>query len=258
MATMLGIEPTEEWQPETVALHQREHARLRATLGTLYGTARLDSVIADWIALGPDPWSVAGWHNQLWVDVRDAFVTGNYYAAGAAAGTLSERIVMHLVADLAPDFEPLVRTPATCKGALAILSRWAFLEPGAEQQFDDVRQLRNKFVHLDNALYGNLRARSLEIVSALRDAIDVQFGPFVRRRVIPGVPGMALVPKAVESEPFVRRYVIPDALHVGPHHTLAPVGHPPLWVVDQDPEVLTSTDTDHEFVRLMAEPHNRD
>ena len=246
------------WEPAVIELHERNRTSMIDSLKHLHGDTRIGEVIRNEMDLGSDPWSVLGWHNDLWLEIRHAFTTCCYYSAATAAGALGERIANHLLVDLADDCassedRATIEAPKapTFHTALTILNRWDVLEPKALSLFEHLRILRNALVHFDADLYDNLRDRSLAAVTTLRDAIDAQFGVFIPRRLIPGIAGAMYLKKQVEDEPFIRRYVLPLAFAVGPRNTVAP--HPPsgYWTVGEDPTVLTELDTDSEFVRLM-------
>lgn len=248
----------ESWEPEIRAQHEENRTAMIERLKYVHGEARLEQVVRNSIDLGSDAFSVLGWHNRLWLDIKHACVTCCYYSAATAAGALGERIANHLLRDLADDYATsddraiiaASRAP-TFGRALGILTRWGLLEPNARQHFARLNQLRNALVHFDPNLYGELRERSLEIVRALRDAIDAQFGVLVTRRLIAGTPGLLFLKKEVEQEPFIQQYVLPLALHVSPNHTIEPHEPSGAWTIDSDHPTETALDTDEEFVRLM-------
>jgi hypothetical protein len=255
------VEASDDWAKEVREQHNTNRAATIDVLRRSHGEDRLEQVIQNAIDLGSDPWSVLGWHNQLWLDVKHTFVTCCYYSAGVAAGAVGERIVNHLLIDLADDYATVAdqktiaaKQSPTFGRALGILRRWSVLEPNAMRHFERLRDLRNALVHFDVDLYQELRARSLEAVSSLRDAIDAQFGVLVQRRLIPDTPGEMYLKQAFEIEPFIRHYVLPLAFHVSPHHTIEPHAESGYWTVGVDLHVDADEDSDEEFVRLHRTP----
>lgn len=258
-----ALEPTNpDWDPDVRQLHDENREATVDRLRFIHGEANLEAVIQNVRDLGSDPWSTIGWHLQLWLEVRHAFVSGAYFPAGVGAGALGERILNHLLIDLADDCasekdrRAIENEMAPTYGvALKILSRWGVLEDEAIEKFGLLRELRNNLVHFDAQLYEDPRGRSLAAVVALRDAIDSQFGVFVRRRLIPGTPGVMFARKEVESEPFFRRYIEPVALYVTPRHGIDVDPGTGLWAVTIEETVLSEVDTDEEFVRHLHYLH---
>lgn len=245
--------------PEIRARAEENRVVLIDRLRFVHGEANIDAVVQNMIDLGSDPWSSQGWHLLLWREVRHAFVSGAYYPAAVAAGALGERVLNHLLFDLAGDCatdehktEIVAKKPPMFHRALEILNEWGVLEAFAASRFEELRVTRNALVHYSDGLYEELRERSLVAVSLLRDALDAQFGVFVQRRLISGTPGLLLLKQSVVKEPFVRRYIVPVALRVGPRHEIEfdePTG---FWRVKSDQPVQARLDTDAEFVRLMS------
>jgi hypothetical protein len=240
------------------ALADRERAAQIDRLRHLYGDANIEVVTANVRALGADPWSTIGWHLRLWKEVRHAFVSAAYFPAAVGAGAAAERVLNHLLVDLADDCASIAdrrrieaqRAPMFAE-ALEILSRWQVLEPEAAELFEHLRVIRNDLVHFNDGLYEDLRGRSLEAVTVLRDALDAQWGVFVRRRLIEGTPGAMYARKAVEDEPFFRRYLAPVMPYVSPHHGLCFDLATGGFVVAVEEPVWADTDTDEEFVRNL-------
>ena len=251
------------WDSDTRQLHEENREKLVNGLRYTYGQANLEGVIQNTRELGSDPWSTIGWHIQLWRQVRHAFVSGAYYPAAVGAGALAERILNHLLRDLMDDYASTkdrktitADKPPTYELALKIVKRWGFLEPEALTHFRQLGRLRNKLVHFDPRLYADVRGRTIEAVTRLRDAIDSQFGVFVERRLIEGVPGTAFVRKEVEAEPFFREYLKPVALHVSPRHSIDLDSATGLWSVTAEESVVADVDSDDEFVRHYLSEQN--
>jgi hypothetical protein len=253
------LEPTDPtWEPRVRQLHDENRQAMVDRLRYVHGEANLNAVIGNVRDLGSDPWSTIGWHIHLWLEVRHAFVSGAYFPAAVSAGALGERILNHLLVDLADDCASdddrrlIAKEKAPTYGAaLRILRRWAVLEPRAVQEFDRLRSLRNSLVHFDPALYEDLRGRSLEAVTALRDAIDSQFGVLVPRRLIHGTPGAMFARKDVEAEPFFQHYIKPVALYVSPRHSIDLDQTTGRWAVSVEEPVEADVDSDEEFVRQL-------
>lgn len=252
--------PGEAWEADIAERHMQNRQRLIAKLEVEYGKASVDTVVENMTDLGQDPWSCIGWHIPLWLQVKDAYLTGAYYPAAVGAGALGERILSHLLidlVDLAPEATDKDRRLIDKNGMgasemLAILRRWKVAEPEALDLFDQLRVKRNRLVHFDPDLYGNLRDRTLEMMRLLRDAINAQFSVLLPRRLIPNHGrGNSLLRKAAEAEPFVRMYVLPRALSVSPRYALRFVP-PGVWEVAAEEPVFAEVDTDEEFVRHLG------
>src|SRR5258708_40181962 len=97
-----SLEPSDPtWDPHVKRLHDQNRDAMVEHLRYIHGEANLDGVIENIRDLGSDPWSTIGWHIQLWLEVRHAFVSGAYFPAAVGAGALGERILNHLLIDLA-------------------------------------------------------------------------------------------------------------------------------------------------------------
>jgi hypothetical protein len=231
------------WDDADRALHEENRRSSLARLRHEFGELNIKQVVDNARALGDDPWSVLAWHNGLWVDISRAFIGGSYYSAGAAAGALAERIVNHMMIDLAQKVQIERPKDATFEKVIDVLDSWTVLEDGVTDELHTLRKLRNSFLHFDPSLYSELRTRSLELIHQLRDVINHQFG-IVPRWLIPDAPGVLLLRRAVESEPFIATYVLPTALHVGPRHELAFDPPSQSWSVINDLPVDVDKDTD--------------
>lgn len=252
-------EPSPDWDPDVRIQAEENRAALVERLRFVHGEANIDAVIQNMLDLGSDPWSSQGWHLVLWREIRHAFVSGAYYPAAVAAGALGERVLNHLLFDLADDCatdehrrEIDAKKPPMFHRALEILNDWNVLESDAAILFEDLRVTRNSLTHYSEGLYGELRERSLAAVHLLRNALDAQFGVLVNRRLIRGTPGFLFLRRAVADEPFVKRYLVPVALNVGPRHEIEFDESTGFWRICADAPVEADVDTDAEFVRLMS------
>lgn len=252
--------PKPEWDPEIREQAEENRKALLERLAFIHGEANLDVVARNMSDLGSDPWSSQGWHLSLWQEVRHAFVSGAYYPAAVGAGALGERVLNHLLFDLADDCGTAKqKTEIEADKApmfyrsLEILQSWNVLEPEAASLFEQLRVTRNGLTHYSDGLYEELRDRSLAAVGLLRDALDAQFGVLVQRRLIPNTPGFMFLKQDVEAEPFVRRYMLPMAMHVSPRHEIEFDVSTGFWRVKSEHPVEASSSTDAEFVRLMSE-----
>ena len=246
------------WDPEVRERHDQSRTKTVERLRLVHGEANLEAVIQNVRDLGSDPWSTIGWHLQLWMEVRHAFVSGAYFPGAVGAGALAERVLNHALIDLADDCasdsdrKTIEHEKAPTYGrALGILRRWKVFEPEALEHFDRLRDLRNSLVHFDPTLYHDVRGRSLDAIRCLRDALDSQFGVFVQRRLITGTPGMMFARRTIETEPFFRRYIQPVAMHVSPRHAIDVDPETGRWVVVAEEPVIAQDDTDEEFVRCL-------
>jgi hypothetical protein len=80
-ALFLDAQPNENWDEEAAALWRENHASRIADLTAEYGSLDIERKIADFRAFGAKPFSIIAHHNQLFDQVRSAFVSGGYYAA---------------------------------------------------------------------------------------------------------------------------------------------------------------------------------
>ena len=84
------------WDATSRANHETSRQALVEGLRHKHGDERIDQVVENLVDLGPDPWSMVGWHIGLWREIKHAFATCGYYSAATAAGALGERILNHL------------------------------------------------------------------------------------------------------------------------------------------------------------------
>jgi hypothetical protein len=209
------------------------------------------------IDIGALPLSIVAFHNQFIVQLRDAFVRGDYYPALTASVALGERILNHMVLRFregraAPKNFRTVHKKSTFQNwhkAIDALRDWDILAPEAEKPFRELHEDRNEALHFDPLTEANTRAHALEAYGHLANLLKVQFGAFGGTPWLFVAKGASFVRKEYEQHPFVRAIYIPQCWYVGPHHRLDYIG--PGFEVKDDPEVLAEVDTDEEFASLV-------
>ena len=94
---------------DTWELHLREmwsgnQSAVRMELLAEFGTVLGEDKIANFVAMGPEPWSIAFDHVVPLRQVRYSFAHGNFYPALVGACALGERIFNHLILALREDY----------------------------------------------------------------------------------------------------------------------------------------------------------
>ena len=219
-------EPGEEWEEEPRRLHLQNRERVRAGLAREFGDDRLDKKIADFVAIGSKPFSVVGYHNVLFEQVRRSFVVGAYYPALLGACALGERILNHLILDLRNDYRHTQEFRAVAgkssfadwSRAIGTLEAWGVLLPKAIAEFRALMPLRHRSVHFNASTYATLRDDALAGILHLREIIDQQFTAFgARPWFIEGTRGLIFLKRDWEENPFIRTFYLPTCPFVGPN-----------------------------------------
>lgn len=94
----------DHWEPRVKEQWRTNQRFIREGLLHEFGVEDGDRKIADFLAVGPAPWSVSAMHNLVLAEVRRAFVGGAYYPALLGAAGLGERILNQLMLELRDDF----------------------------------------------------------------------------------------------------------------------------------------------------------
>jgi hypothetical protein len=219
-------EPGPGWSEDSVRLHLEARQQVRDGLAMQFGGDRLETKVADFIALKSKPFSVLAYHNHFFEQVRAAFVLGAYYPALVGACALGERILNHLVLDLrsfyasTPAFKKVHRKASFDDWRVAIeaLESWGVLLPAAVTEFRALMRLRHRSIHFNVSTYATLRDDALAAILHLREIIDQQFTTFGNRPwFIKGTAGLLFIQQSWESDPFIRTYFLPTCPFVGPY-----------------------------------------
>lgn len=223
-------EPGEQWEdgPRRLYLENREHAK--ASLAREFGSDFLEEKIENFRAIGTKPFSVQSYHNQLFDQVRRAFVIGALYPALVGACALGERILNHLLIDLrhfyrdTPEYKRVYRKDSFDDWRIPIdtLEAWGVLLPKAVTEFRSLMALRHRSIHFNASTYDTLRSDSLAAVLHMREIIDQQFTAFGDRPwFIKGTRGFIFIKREWEENPFVKSFYLPTCPFVGPHFAIS-------------------------------------
>ncbi|WP_293383220.1 hypothetical protein [Phenylobacterium sp. SCN 70-31] len=225
-AVLLEQEPGPGWSEETTRLHLENREKVRQGLAAHFGGQALERKVADFVAIKSKPFSVLAYHNQLFEQVRGAFVLGAYYPALVGACALGERILNHLILDLrgafthTPEYKHVYRKDSFDDWRVPIdtLAAWGVLVPEAVTEFRALMALRHRSIHFNVSTYATLRDDALAAILHLRQIIEVQFGTFgLKPWLIPGTAGLMFICKSWEDHPFIRAYHARSCPFVGPY-----------------------------------------
>lgn len=223
----LSLDPNipDGWDEEVKRLHLENLVNARAGMVAEFGEHAIDAKIANFIALGPKPFSVLAHHNALFHQVRQAFVIGAYYPALVGACALGERILNHLVLDMrdhfkgTPQYRKVYRKDSFDDWRLPIdtLQSWRILLPEAVPALRALMNLRHRSIHFNPATTENLRDEALSAIGHVGAVIEQQFASHALRPwFIPNTLGHVFIRKAWETHPYVLTYYIPHCPFVGP------------------------------------------
>lgn len=219
-------DPGEAWKETTRRMHLENRERARVELASEFGSQALDAKIANFVAIGPKPFSVVSYHNGLFDQVRRAFVVGAYYPALLGACALGERILNHLILDLrdsyrhTAEYRTVARKDSFADWTRAIdtLEAWDVLLPLATEKFRALMPLRHRSVHFNASTSATLREDALAAVLHVREIIDQQFTAFGSRPwFIVGTSGLIFIKREWEENPFIRAFYLSTCPFVGPH-----------------------------------------
>ncbi|MDP1823907.1 MAG: hypothetical protein Q8L48_11720 [Archangium sp.] len=259
-ATVLDMEIGEDWEEPIKEMHRTNHSNIRAGIIFEFGAKESARKLADFMALGPAPFSVLAFHNKFFQQVRDAFVLGAYYPALTAACALGERILNHLVLTLRGSFRATDEFKKVAKKesfddwkiTIGVLRTWGVLLPGAAEAFERLRVIRHRVIHFSPATETNDRSFALDAIRQLSGVIE---GQFSGRGPLPwfmhDVPGVTFVRKSFEEDAFVRAVVLPSCRLVGPLHEMRYEGG--RLVVHDQHDYDNREVTDEDFARMAAE-----
>lgn len=225
----LKEEIPDDWEPLARAQHWHIRLQVIEELRHQYGAMALENKVAEYSALGPEPFSVLSYHNHLYRQVRDAFVAGSYYPALTGCCALGERILNHLIQDLRDDFRgtPEYKHVYDKEGfdnwdlAIGVLESWSVILPEVVADFRTLRDLRNQSIHYRPEVGEDPRPMAIDSIKLLARIISNQFGSLGDQPwYLSGIPGEIYLKRDSEQLPFVRRFLIPSAVLVGPRHEL--------------------------------------
>src|ERR1700760_710825 len=110
-ANVINLTIEDEWPTERQEQWSEIKETAIATLLADLGVIDSERKIADYLALGAPPESLAFEHVEALKQVRSAFAHGDYYPALVEACALGERIFNQLILELREDFRDYPDTP---------------------------------------------------------------------------------------------------------------------------------------------------
>jgi hypothetical protein len=256
----LQSEISNDWDPQIRAQHWAARLSTIDVVRTEFGDRDLDHKVAEFAALGVEPFSVVGYHNVYFRQVRRAFVGGDTYPALVGCCALGERILNHLIQDLREDYKstPEYKTVYNKDSfddwtrAIEVLDAWGVLLPEVVTGFHELRAIRNGAVHFRPELNQDARDQALSAIKTLSDIIERQFGAIGERPWYFGNGGETYIRGDAESEPFVRKFVVPTGTLVGPMYRLEFNFDAYQFEVIDVGDAGPSTGTDDEFLALRS------
>ena len=230
--------------------------QVKENYGVRYGVLNLESKLDNIRSIGVNPFSIVSYHNSLIQQIRDSFITGNYYPALTGACALGERILNHLILDLRLYFQPVDsnepifnnRAFSNWRDMISKLDEWNVLLPEVSKSFKKLKDIRNKSLHFSQSLPSKLREVALEALILIQNIIANQFSAFgLQPWFIPNVPGESYLKREWETMPFIKEYYLKiNSYYMGPSHKVKSIQP---WDFEDDvyPEEEI---TDEKFVEL--------
>jgi hypothetical protein len=263
-ALILREKPDTGWDPKVREQWNKNVTIIREDLLLEFGLKWFEQKEQNFIDLGPTPFSIIGFHNKFFRQIRYAFVNSAYYPALVASCALGERILNHLVLALREDF----RTTAEYKKvyrknsfdnwdlAIDTLGSWGVLLTSAVEGFKELHKTRVESIHFRPEIDRNERELALLAINQLARIIKEQFSGLPGRPwFITEIPGAAFVTKASEQLPFVKKIVLPNCVLVGPYHRLE--FEDGKWKVIDDYHYECREISDEDFSALYKNTRNK-
>lgn len=262
-ANVLAIKVEDEWEPAVRQQWIDIKAGIRAGLAADFGPARLKQTEQNLLDIGAKPFSIVAFHNKFLEQIRVAFMCSAYYPALTGACALGERILNYTLIRLrdhyksTPEYKHIYRKKSFDDWNVPIttLETWGVLLPEAVKAFRNLKEIRNRAIHFDPSTDENDRPLALEAIRVLSNIIQHQFGSFgLQPWFISDVDGEIYLNKDSEALPFIKEVYIPNAMSVGPLHTLE---HGPKGFVAVDDHAYENKGvTDDEFRDLRLQFKN--
>ena len=220
-----------------------------------YGTRNFESKLQNLRDIGSKKFSIISHHNLLIDEIRKSFINENYYPALTGACALGERILNHLIIDLRDfyidtgenDKIKKNKANANWKAMLKIINGWDFIIPEVANEFDKLRNLRNRAIHFNIETIDDLRGNSLNAILCIQKILFEQFSAFGNQPwFITDIPGEIYIKSEWELNPFIIKYYLPNSIYVGYNHKIKTLN--PLEIEDNSNYENTKT-KDEEFVK---------
>jgi hypothetical protein len=198
------MEILDGWEEQVKAQHRANKELTKQGLIYEYGTVAAELKLQNFIDLGSKPMSILAFHNRFLKQARDAFVIGAYYPALTATCALGERILNHLILILRYDFKTTAEYRRICRKesfdnwdeATDMLGSWGVLLPEVVEEYQQLKDIRNRSIHFNPDVDTNERALALEAISRLTAIVNRQFGSFGNQPwFILGIRGASYIKK---------------------------------------------------------------
>jgi hypothetical protein len=259
-ATILRQEISPSWADTVRQTWEQNQSDIRDTLVREFGSHSADTKLANFIDIGPRPFSILAFHNRFAAQIRSAFVIGSYYPALTGTGALGERILNHLLRALREDFAHTIEYRRIARKdsfdrwdfAIDTLVSWNVLLPDAAEAFRALSEVRNRTIHFHPATDSNDRSLAFDAISLLDRIINAQFATMgLHPWFIPDTPGESFIRLQWEKHPFIRKVYLPNCLHVGAAHRIVQVS--PELVVHDRGDYADEEITDDKFSTLRKD-----
>ena len=249
-----------DWEPRIQTQHWANRLHALDWLKYEFGEDNLGEKVAEFGALGPEPFSVLAYHNVFFRQVRRAFVIGSHYPALVGCCALGERILNHLIHEFRDDFKgtpqyKLVYDKESFDDwnrAIDVLEAWQLLLTDVVSDYRQLRTKRNDAIHFRPETSTRAREMALEAIQLLGRIIEGQFGSLGAKPWYFQIPGETYIKKDAEGWPFVQKILVPTGLHVGPKYTLAYDQESGALSVEDVGDVGSDEGTDEDFVALRT------
>lgn len=259
-ARLVVDEIPSDWEPRIRAQHWTNRLRAFEWLKYEFGEDNLGEKVAEFGALGPEPFSVLAYHNVFFRQVRRSFIIGSHYPALVGCCALGERILNHLIHEFREDFRGTSEYKHVYNKesfddwhrAIDVLEAWEILLPDVVRDYRELRTKRNESIHFRPETSTRARVMALEAIKLLGRIIDGQFGSLGAKPWYFQTPGETYIKKEAESWPFVSKILVPAGLHVGPRYTLEYDQELGTWSIVDVGDVGPDDGTDAEFVGLRT------
>ena len=105
-ATILSMEISKDWDENVRLQWEASIKHIEEGIGEQFGALNLQHKIERFKKIGPKPFSIISYHNNLLTDIRNAYVLGSFYSSLTGTCALGERILNHLILDLREYYKP--------------------------------------------------------------------------------------------------------------------------------------------------------
>jgi len=251
----------DRWEAEVKRLHKHNREKLIEELRSELGESSFEEKLQNFKSIGALPFSIVSYHNQFHREIRSAFIHEFYYPALVGACALAERILNHLILDLrgsythTQEYKRVHRKDSFDNWDVPIraLSSWKVIPDEVANEFEALRQIRNRSLHFNTITYSSVRDDALKAINHLRQIIHLQFGFFSPKHqwAIRGTSGAQFVSKAYETNPFIKNFYIPQCPLVGPYYAVKFVAQGTLFLDRDDYDDRDISDS--EFAALYED-----